>query len=150
MIHCPACDIDFSPSYAHCPRCKVFVAPLDKRMEFFRREAAESVLAGANPERVRERLVAKGLSEFEAKEIVGVAASSLRTEKRGYGFFRIVVGIPVALFGLVPTFVGVAPTFHGRGPNLILLLGGGAILIVGVWAVLSGIYALILGKEVDD
>lgn len=150
MIHCPACDIDFSPSYTHCPRCKIFVAPLERRVEFFRREAEQSVLAGASPERVRKRLVADGFSEFEANEIVNDAASSLRTEKRGFGLFRTVVGVPVALFGLVPTFFGVAPMFRGRGPIVPLVMLGTPFLALGLAALISGVYSLTMGKEIDS
>lgn len=63
MIHCPTCDIAFSPSYAHCPRCKAFVTPLDQRAQYLRRNTRAWRDANIPPGNTGV-LLAKAVPEF--------------------------------------------------------------------------------------
>ena len=142
MIHCPHCDISFSPAYSTCPRCKNFATPQQERSAFVARNAGERIWQGVDSALVREELVQSGLSHFEADEIVQTAVRRVRNETRGDGFRRLAAGIPILLFsGLVFLVICI-----GLYPKVVIWVFV-VTLGTGLWAPLSGLFALLTGRE---
>ncbi|MCS7471470.1 hypothetical protein NZK35_32890 [Stieleria sp. ICT_E10.1] len=144
MINCPNCDIKFSPSYATCPRCKSFETPARDREKYLKRNAADRISEGEDPEFVRDGLIQNGFSDAEADSIVRDATGDLRSDTRSGGLRRLAAGVAMLLFaGLI--FLVVSSGNRIRGGVVVIVFF--AMLGFGLLATFSGLYTLVTGRE---
>src|SRR5262245_35109321 len=116
MIHCPNCDIDYSPQGVKCPRCKRFETPREPRFEFLRNQAFQRIADGLDAELVRADLIEQGFSELEADRTLEAAQKAHSRENRHYGLKRLLMGLAMIFAGLILLGYG----FLGFHPEALL------------------------------
>ena len=150
MILCPNCRIQFSSSCLRCPTCNAFETPRVERQKYLRERAVEQIHEGENPQSVREKLIRGGFVDFEADDVVWSALKQLRSENRWFGFVRLVVGCVLLIGGLISFALAIQAMRMnvdlGEASGY-LLLGGIAAVFLGCLAGISGIYAVVTGRE---
>ncbi|WP_442511783.1 hypothetical protein SH528x_003526 [Novipirellula sp. SH528] len=144
MITCTNCNIAFSPGFATCPRCKTFETPVSDRKRYLTQDAKNRISDGQPAADVRAHLVANGFSDADADALVGDAASGLRSETRGHGLRRFVVGLlMLMLAGLFLAVLQSGARVRGSGFAIgFMIVAGGGLL-----ATLSGLYTMLSGRE---
>ncbi|EMI54148.1 hypothetical protein [Rhodopirellula sallentina] len=154
MINCTNCNIAFSPSFATCPRCKSFETPPAIRNRYLTQDAKNRISDGQPSSDVRDYLIANGFSDADADALVGDAASGLRSETRGYGFRRFIVGVlMLTLAGLFAAVLQSGARVRGSGFAIgFMILAGGGLLAAfsGVYTMLSGRESKLVGKILDQ
>jgi hypothetical protein len=153
MIHCPNCDIQFTARYPRCPYCGDYETPWKERRRYLRKDATDRLHDGGHPPLIRASLIESGFSDAEADEVLHLAGVSLRRENRRHGVYRLAVGAVMLVFGLF-ALGNVIMTFQpdsgvrlgGRALGL-LLIGGFALSGLGLLACLSGVWAMLTGKD---
>jgi len=142
MIHCPLCDIQFSPGYTCCPRCKEFPTPRAKRREYLADRVATQISAGEELTIVRESLIEEGFGDADADSLIGNAVSKARSETRSDGLRRFLGGLAMLAAG------GVCAVMLLTGVRSDLVLAGLLIFLAGgATAAMSGLYAMLTGRE---
>jgi hypothetical protein len=153
MIHCPRCDIHYSPSHTTCPSCNSFQTPREVHLNYLKARAEEQLQDGDDPAAVRGALIKTGVSDLDADDVLRKGLASMRRENRRHGVVRLVAGIPMVLAGLAVVACGMYSlrkdsSIQLSGRIAALVLGsGGFLLVTGLLASVSGGYALLTGKD---
>ncbi len=152
MIKCPTCDIEYSPSFARCPKCRRYPTPRFERARYVAQTASERISDCEDPEIVRHYLQDNGFSEKEADAIVQKGKRGLRSENRSHGRHQFAAGLAMLFAGgLILLLVGgaafteggfVAGMHSGKGVMFLLF----ALLVGGLVATLFGAYAVLTGR----
>ena len=132
MIDCPNCNIKFTPDCHACPKCHDFVPPLSDRVGFLNQKAKEFADHNASREDVRDYLVASGLPDFDADDIVRNAFSATALENRLFAAKQITGGSFCILLGMIGVF---------------LTPYAAALALMGLGAFSIGLYSLATGKS---
>jgi hypothetical protein len=152
VIHCPHCNIQYSPGRKTCPGCNAFETPRDAHLAYLKNDAIGELQDGDDPEHVRSQLIKRGFSDLEADTLVRQTLSAIKAENRRWGIVPLVAGIPTTLigFGLVAFWFmvvrddAIPRPRQGTGG---LLYFGGLLLMTGLLASFYGGYALVTGKR---
>lgn len=132
MIDCPNCNIKFTPDCNACPKCHDFIPPLSARVDFLNRKAKEFADYNASKGDVRDYLVASGVADYDADDIVRTAFSAAALENRIFATKQITGGSFCILIGVIGAFL----TPYAA---VLALMGLGALSI--------GLYSLVTGKS---
>jgi predicted phage tail protein len=97
LVHCPNCNVDFSPSFRICTTCGKYKPSLDEIRDYLLREASELLSEGKSPEQVRGMFVERGFSDLEADQSTAEARKAGRSINRRHGTSRISQGIALML-----------------------------------------------------
>src|SRR5262245_35544002 len=127
MIECPTCQISFSPRFRRCPRCGVYEARLEDRLEHLTRTAEMEIDRGATEAEVVALLVEEGIGRLEAAEIVNAVANKVTRAERRHGLIRLFGGAGLLLLAAVTIAAGmyISPSRAG------LYLRAGAVIVGG-------------------
>jgi hypothetical protein len=145
MIECPTCRISFSPRFRRCPRCGVYEARLEHRMEYLARAAELQIDRGVVAADVEALLVAEGVSPLEAGEVVAAAATTVARAERRYGLIRLFGGGALLVLAIAVAAAGmyISPSRWG----LRLIAGGVLVGVAAAYPFYLGIYSVLTGRD---
>lgn len=99
MIHCPQCQIGFSPSYEQCPKCGQYSTPRGDRLKYFGNKSEEYAEKNISLSNIRSYLIENGLSDLEADRVLSTAVGEVRRRNRSHGVLRLLAGMGMLLLG---------------------------------------------------
>jgi hypothetical protein len=151
MVTCPYCQIGFSAGYKCCPICGRFEVPFAERAKHLATEAEAQLEAGESPHTVERMLVANGISEQSATQLVAQGKQKVGKRTRAHGFFRLFAGFGSVVLGSA-AFILIFPMIRAKhglaGREAMLAVGFGSGLIVfGSFAIVSGLLSVTMGRE---
>jgi hypothetical protein len=145
VIECPTCRISFGPRHRTCPRCGVYKARLEDRIDYLASVAETALEQGAAPAEVESMLREEGLPSPEAAEIVSARLSKVRRVARFYGSWRVLCGVVITPFAAALVLIGAWTCTSPLGRRLLAL--GLLSSILGIWLLVWGMYGLLTGRN---
>ena len=145
MTDCPNCKVGYSPSSRMCPLCQEFETPFEDHARYLAAQIVTRLDSGEPPDYVRSHLIASGLSDEQATDLVKRGRRLVAARIRGLGLKRTVVGVGMLLLGLAAIAAllvtgRLKPRFRRR-PGVV-----GMLVIGGVLAVATGLYSIVPGR----